>query len=459
MTPFRCNPLGARVKPDGTVRLILDLSQPEGLSVNAHIDKDAFTVQYTSMDEAIQHIYAQGPRGALLAKADLKHAFRLIPVLPSQRWLLGFQWNSTFFYDVRLPFGLRSACAIFNDLADILAITARFHAAHPHIHHYLDDFFFIGPADSADCERAYDVFLTICEQCKVPLSEQKCCAPSTKMELLGCVLDTANMTISLPQAKLQALITLLREIRASRTVRQRRLLSLVGKLVHATKCIPAGRSFFRRLLDTAHSVHRPHHWVTIRRDTRLDLDWWLEMLPDWNGTAPLIHPTWTPAADLHLYTDASTVGFGGFCGAAWFSAPWPEATAEWADSISWLEMIPILAACLLWGSHWSGLRISMHCDNSGVVGAWEKGWSKDPRLMSLIRQALFAAARHSFALRITHINGSENAAADALSRLQVARFHRLHPAAETSATPLPRPLTAFLAAPATECTAASAWRI
>ena len=80
-------------------------------------------------------------------------------------------------------------------------------------------------------------------------------------------------------------------------------------------------------------------------------------------------------------------------------------------------MIPILTACLLWGHLWRGLRITMHCDNAGVVGAWAKGWSRDPRLMSLIRQTLFAAAQQAFVLRIVHVAGQNNASADTLSHL------------------------------------------
>ncbi|XP_043215429.1 uncharacterized protein LOC122378437 [Amphibalanus amphitrite] len=459
MTPFHCNPLGAREKPDGSIRLILDLSQPDGHSVNSHIDRSEFTVQYTTIDQAILHIFSLGPNKTLLAKADLQHAFRLIPVHPTQRWLLGFRWNEQFYYDVRLPFGLRSACSLFTDLADILTLTTRFHARHQHVHHYLDDFFFIGPADTDACRRAYRTFLSICEHCDIPLSPAKCSPPSTRMELLGCVLDTADMTISLPLAKLRALIALLRETRSTRTIRQRQLLSLIGKLVHATKCIPAGRSFFRRLLDTAHTVRRPHHWVTITQGTKRDINWWLSVLPEWNGTAPLIHPTWTPPADLHLYTDASTLGFGGCCDGAWFSQAWPAATKAWANSISWLEMIPILAACLLWGHRWTGLSVLMHCDNTGVVCAWEKGWSRDRRLMSLVRQTLFTAAQHSFALRVSHIPGIDNSAADALSRLQISRFRAINPTAAASATPLPPALTAFLGRPTEACTTASGFQI
>ena len=241
--PFRCNPLGARVKPDGSVRIILDLSQPDGGSVNAFIDPDRFSLQYTTMDQAIAALFAAGPHGALMAKADLKHAFRLIPVRPSQWWLLGFCWDNRYFFDVRLPFGLRSACGIFNDLALVLRDAVSFHSNNPQVFHYLDDFFF-SPSTSPLCAASYHAFLSLCEEGGLPVAQDKCQPPSTRMELLGCVLDTTRLTISLPDRQVGDIVAALRSVRRSRKVRQRELLSLLGKLVHAAKCIPAGRSFF-----------------------------------------------------------------------------------------------------------------------------------------------------------------------------------------------------------------------
>ncbi|KAF0303302.1 hypothetical protein FJT64_024704 [Amphibalanus amphitrite] len=46
-----------RAATNRDVRLILDLSQPEGLSVNCFIDREAFTLQYVSIDQAIQALY------------------------------------------------------------------------------------------------------------------------------------------------------------------------------------------------------------------------------------------------------------------------------------------------------------------------------------------------------------------------------------------------------------------
>ena len=60
-----------------------------------------------------------GP-GALLAKVDIKSAYRLIPVHPDDRPLLGINWNGELYVDAMLPFGLQSAPKIFTAVADAL---------------------------------------------------------------------------------------------------------------------------------------------------------------------------------------------------------------------------------------------------------------------------------------------------------------------------------------------------
>ena len=51
---------------------------------------------------------------------DIKSAYRLIPVHPQDRPLLGMCWDKRVFVDNALPFGLRSAPKIFNAVADAL---------------------------------------------------------------------------------------------------------------------------------------------------------------------------------------------------------------------------------------------------------------------------------------------------------------------------------------------------
>ena len=72
----------------GKWRLITDLSSPQGHSVNDGIDPALCSLSYTSVDDAAAEISAMG-RGTLLAKLDIKNAYRIVPVHPEDRPLLG----------------------------------------------------------------------------------------------------------------------------------------------------------------------------------------------------------------------------------------------------------------------------------------------------------------------------------------------------------------------------------
>ena len=113
----------------GKWRLIVDLSSPEGGSVNDGIDRDRYSLQYIKVDDVIRMVSHHGP-GALMAKFDVEAAYRNIAVHPADRYFLGMKWRGHYYVDLTLPFGLRSAPYIFNSVASlvewILFITTRF---------------------------------------------------------------------------------------------------------------------------------------------------------------------------------------------------------------------------------------------------------------------------------------------------------------------------------------------
>ena len=51
--------------------------------------------------------------GCYLAKTDIKSAFRILPVHRDDYMLLGFSWKENFYYDLCVPMGCASSCAIF----------------------------------------------------------------------------------------------------------------------------------------------------------------------------------------------------------------------------------------------------------------------------------------------------------------------------------------------------------
>ncbi|XP_061191718.1 uncharacterized protein LOC133199935 [Saccostrea echinata] len=89
---LQISPLGLVPKKDGDFRLIHHLSYPENDSINYYIDQSACSVHYSHIDDAAGMIALMG-KGTLLAKSDIKSAFRLIPVAPSDFDLLGFKFS------------------------------------------------------------------------------------------------------------------------------------------------------------------------------------------------------------------------------------------------------------------------------------------------------------------------------------------------------------------------------
>ena len=271
---------------------------------------------------------------------------------------------------------------------------------------------------------------------------------ATRMELLGVILDTQEMTIALPEQKMSELRQVLQNLYGRRKCTQRELLSVVGRLVHASKCVPPGRAFTRRLLDAAHSVSGLERRVRVTAGVRADLRWWDTFLPLWNGTFPLVPPPGEQYAHIVLNTDSSRWGMGAWCGSEWWMSEWPEQIQQdVTPSMTWLELVPVMIACLVWGGGWAGQRVRIFSDNMGVVGVWGRGWSGDGRIMALIRQLLFVTARQQFVLDVAYVGTKENGAADALSRNDTARFRRLRPYAADRPTVVPECLPDYLSDP------------
>ena len=84
-----------------------------------HVNRLGAIPKTTVVDTVVQTILQLG-RGALLAKMDIRNAYRNISVHQEDRWLLGMSWRGGVFIDTVLSFSLRSAPNIFNAVADAL---------------------------------------------------------------------------------------------------------------------------------------------------------------------------------------------------------------------------------------------------------------------------------------------------------------------------------------------------
>jgi len=362
--------------------LILDLSSPDGWSINDGIDAELCSMAYATVDSAVSHIVNQG-KGTLLAKVDIEHAYRNIPVHPDDRHLLGMRWDGSTYLDTGLPFGLRSAPKIFSSIAEALEWILLQEGV-TWVLHYLDDFLIAGKEGAEECRRNLDIVCRSCQWLGIPLKLQKIEGPASVIVFLGIELDSNLLEMRLPAGKIHQLEEELEKWRRKRYCQKRELLSLIGKLSHACKVVLAGRLFLRRMIETAKSVHCLCHWVHLNCDFRSDLEWWVLFLPYWNGCSMMAVHKPDLGADTVIFTDASGVwGCGAIWKNKWLQCQWNQ---SWeTECIATKELLPIVLAIAVWGQQWQHQRLLIRCDNMAVVKVINARNCKDPALLQLMR--------------------------------------------------------------------------
>ena len=203
------SPMGLVPKPHqpNKFRLIVDLSAPIDNSVNDGIPSDFCSLRYASVDDAVAMVRVLG-RGTMLAKIDIKDAYRLIPVHPDDYHLLGITWRGQTYVDRALPFGLCSAPKIFSAVADFISWVLHRHNI-PHQLHYLDDFLFLGTPHSEEAGNVLEVVTKVLRMLGIPIAVHKTEGPNTVLTFLGIIIDTVNFELRLPDDKLVRLQALL----------------------------------------------------------------------------------------------------------------------------------------------------------------------------------------------------------------------------------------------------------
>ena len=395
------------------------------MSINDCIASENTHVQYATVADAIRLIKRAGP-GCFLAKTDIKSAFRIIPIHPSDYPLLGIKWRGLYYYDRCMPMGCSSSCKTFEAFSTAIEWIARHKLEVDELLHLLDDFLFVS-ATYIQCQSNLNRFICLCNQLGIPIAPDKTCGPSTTLTFAGIELDSIKSEARLPQEKILKCVETISAFLKRKKVCLQELQSLIGLLNFATSVITPGTAFLRRLYDLTQGVQKPHHFIRLRAEVKADLRVWLTFLSSFNGVYIFRNEIWENSTKLQLFTDAAgSIGFGAVFGNAWCYGRWPD---HWLHrNIAILEFFPIVLSLCLWGDKMRNHSILFFTDNEALVHVINKQSCRDKILMVLVRKLVLVCLEHNILFKAKHIPGTHNILADSLSRLQVQTFKQLAPA-------------------------------
>ena len=140
-------------------------------------------------------------------------------------------------------------------------------------------------------------------------------------------------------------------------------------------------------------------------------------LKNFNGKTIIRELPVNDSLTLHMYSDASKLGFGATFGSEWIQSTWPE---NWKVlNIALLELFPIYVMINMFGMKLTNSKILFHCDNIAVVSIVNNQTSKDKLIMKLVRPLVLLLLQFNINFKAVHIAGVKNVLADAISRYQV----------------------------------------
>jgi len=434
--PYICSPLGLVPKHDKGWRRIHHLSHPPGRSVNDHIRPDFAALKYVTLEEIWTTIIKAG-RASTIIKRDIQDAFRMIPVAKVQQWLLGFSVDGKYYQETCLPFGLSSSPFLFNMFSEAFHWILESKLLWSNLHHYLDDFIRVikaSPYTPAILHNLREEYVKVTDDLGIPRNDAKD-HEGQVAELLGIEHDTTTFEARLSPAKLAKAILLTTQALTRRSLTLLETQSLAGFLSFCAKVVRLGRTFMRNIWDFLASFPTAATRVcrrSVPRRVKTDLSWWNTLLPQFNGKH-LFDDSSRPI--FHLYTDASSIGLGGFYfPATSLQANWEDHTTTLDPSnafairiprgkrhqhINTHEMRAVLQSFKRWQPIWRRGVVVIHTDNAATLSGLNKGSIRGPS-MEPLRALLLLAAAADIELQGVWLASKDNGLADALSRFNAA---------------------------------------
>ena len=443
-----------KAKPNGSVRVILNLSSPIGKSVNEGIDNSQFPASMSSTTKWLRILHKAG-KNCYIVKIDWRMAYKQIAVNPEDVNLQWFEWLGMYFCKLSLIFGAVSSVGIFDRLAKIVLEIVLQRSSFPAslVSQHLDDCCAAAPAGDTAIFRFDNEYTKVAGELNILLAPrddpEKSFAPCKEGCVYGINYDTTQQTWWMSEERIARMQLQIRELLECSEIEQQKIWSISGKIIHVKDLITGGKLHFYHLLK-ANSVHTDkksaNRMVKVSRDLKREMWWWYIMVTMGSHRSKYPDPDeCLPAWSLVGHTDAAggtTLTLGNGCGAVleewWTYIPWSERINNGSRTdggriigrkLSALELVGPLALLSGAPDKVRGKPVMVMVDNAGSVEIFRKGYSTSCELSSTLVRAMYEVSvvlecRVSV-VKVTRCSTTGSEMAKALSKVEFMKFREI----------------------------------
>lgn len=417
--PHLIMPLMVAENAEGKMRLILDAR-----FLNCFLDPEKFKLpSVTSIIEGLEP-------GDLMLKIDFKSGFYNMLIAEADRSLVAFQYEGVTYVFNATVMGLNISPFHFQLMTDTVKsyICLKLGCKGAC---YLDDLIFSIPKTATARERAWAKWLIhdILHQAGFIRAMLKCSELfTTRIEILGFIVDTITQCVEVPQKKLNSTMELLEGLVPPHTcttgtqMKLHKLQQLLGKLTHMSVAAPAIPLFLRAAYDTVAAqvpCFATIHSTVIRlgKEACADLRELLQLrkwsrLTKWESAFTTKVSLSTDASGKHwgacAFLDGVSIGdYGG---------TFPTFIKE-EFAIHVKERLAVEYAIALLPAGITNAYLRIHVDNEVVRHTLLRGQKQDAASRKFARQLLEFQLQRSIVIKVHRITTTANIRADWVSRL------------------------------------------
>lgn len=429
MPGFRSNSIMAVDQKD-KVRLVMDMSRPEGRSFNSNLTRDLLDKVNMSTAKQFGYSVREAGIGAIMSKLDMKDAYKLIPAKKADWRLQGMSWAGRFFIDLKGTFGGTPSVTNYDALAATTQDIAISRTGIPRrwVHRTLDDSPAVSPAQSGWTPAFTEAYLDVCKDLNIKLAQpcprkDKAFCNETSGRVLGIWFDSSDLSWSYPEDKAIPLVREVLTMLETGEANLKTMQSIMGSINDVSQMCPFLKGWRLPSLSFQSSFQdREDTVLPVPAQVRADMMVCCRVIMAAKGGLPLAARPAGPALNYILFTSdaagAQTAQQGGRTvtvpsrlarGAASVGldeeenltfvsrVTWPlaflndnhdEKGSLFGSKTTTLEAIGVMLPFLSQPASLAGRHVVLEVDCTSVIYGWDKRQASGDKSASILLRAL-----------------------------------------------------------------------